>query len=365
MKLKPGYFKFIRWSLLGILIIVTILFRWFPSWSEWYARVCYPYVSGGLSIFSSIFPFSVGDCFIVLGCAGIVAGFIYALCRRRKGLRTLLLTVEFCGWVYVWFYLVWGVNYFRIPFYERAGIERVSYSPDTFRGFLGDYVKGLNESYTHAGDSLADWYMTPFHRSGLMDSLAVEKIVGNGYRNIASRFGIVATEKNLRAKPMLWSGGMSKVGVTGYMGPFFSEFNINSELLAVEYPFTYAHELAHRLGIAGEAEANLYAYIVCSGAESPEIRFSGYMSLFAYVMNNARRLLTEDEYAVLYKSITPGIIELYKTHLDYWRGKYSQGIGNIQNKIYNFYLKSNQVGSGTKNYSEVVGLLVALRESEK
>lgn len=365
MKLTSKYLRFIRWLLLGIFILVIILFRWFPAWSEWYARVCYPYVSAGLSAFSSMFPFSVGDCFIVLGYAGIIGGLICALRRRRKGGAVLLRTVEFCVWVYVWFYLAWGVNYFRLPFYERAGIERVAYSPDNFQGFLDDYVKGLNESYTLAGDSLTDWYMRPFYLSGYIDSLAVEEVVGDGYRNIASRFGLVSTESTLRAKPMLWSGGMSKMGVTGYMGPFFSEFNLNRELLSVEYPFTYAHELAHRLGIAGEAEANLYAYLVCSGAAVPEIRFSGYFSLFAYVMSNARHLLTEEEYSALYKSITPEIIGLYKTHVSYWREKYSPEIGNIQNKVYNFYLKSNQVGSGTKNYSEVVELLIALRESEK
>ena len=77
---------------------------------------------------------------------------------------------------------------------------------------------------------------------------------------------------------MLWSRLMSRVAVTGYMGPFFTEFNLNQELLSVEYPFTYAHELAHRLGIASEAEANLYAYLVTSAAQEPAIRFSGYFS---------------------------------------------------------------------------------------
>ena len=78
---------------------------------------------------------------------------------------------------------------------------------------------------------------------------------------------------------MLWSRLMSRVAVTGYMGPFFTEFNLNQELLSVEYPFTYAHELAHRLGIASEAEANLYAYLVTSAAQEPAIRFSGYFSM--------------------------------------------------------------------------------------
>lgn len=67
---------------------------------------------------------------------------------------------------------------------------------------------------------------------------------------------------HLRAKPMLISPMMSSVGVLGYMGPFLNEFNLNRDLLAVQYPFTYAHEMAHVLGISNEAEANLYGFLV-------------------------------------------------------------------------------------------------------
>ena len=52
----------------------------------------------------------------------------------------------------------------------------------------------------------------------------------------------------------------SMVGVTGSMGPFFCEFTLNGDLLPPQYPATYAHELAHFLGITSEAEANFYAY---------------------------------------------------------------------------------------------------------
>ena len=33
----------------------------------------------------------------------------------------------------------------------------------------------------------------------------------------------------------------------GYMGPFFTEFNLNGQLLPVQYPATYAHEMLMRL----------------------------------------------------------------------------------------------------------------------
>lgn len=348
--------------MLFALIVATFLFRWLPGWGEWYALRLYPSVSAFLSFFSSPFPFSVGDCFIVLGSCWIAGSVIYAIAKGRKGGKIWLRTIGFCGWVYVWFYFAWGMNYFRQPFNERMGIEHARYSAENFQAFLKDYTHELNHSYALAGDSLADWYLKPSHGSEFIRELEVEKAVGREYRNIAGAFGLVLEEKDLSAKPMLWSGGMSKVGVTGYMSPFFSEFNVNREELSVEYPFTYAHELAHRLGIASEAEANLYAFLACSQSDVAELRFSGYFAILGYVMNNARRLLTEEEYVALYQAIRPEIIGMYTVRRNYWREKYNPGAGKVQNKVYNAYLKANKVESGTKNYSEMVGLLVSLRE---
>lgn len=363
MKIKSQHIRLFSRVFSGILLLAAFLFRWMPGWGEWYACVCYPYIAGILSAFSSVFPFSVGDCFIVAGSVWIVGNLVYAFYRYKEARRILLRTLEFGIWVYVWFYFAWGINYFRSSFYERTGIERIGYSSENFQAFLDEYVKGMNESYILSGDSLAQWYMEPYILSDFMNSGRVEKNIEIRYQDITPRFGLIPLVTELKAKPMLWSRGMSNVGVTGYMGPFFVEFNLNRELLCVEYPFTYAHELAHRLGTASEAEANLYAYLVCVRSENPKIRFSGYFSLFGYVMGNARRLLPEDEYGLLYKKIQPEIIELYKRHINYWQEKYSPEIGRLQNKIYNFYLKSNKVASGTKNYSEVVGLLISLRES--
>lgn len=83
------------------------------------------------------------------------------------------------------------------------------------------------------------------------------------------------------------------------MGPFFCEFTLNGDLLPVNYPATYAHELAHLLGITSEAEANFYAYQICTRSEAMGIRFSGYFSILGHVLGNAQRLLPEEEYTRL------------------------------------------------------------------
>lgn len=123
---------------------------------------------------------------------------------------------------------------------------------------------------------------------------------------------------------------ISMVGVTGSMGPFFCEFTLNGDLLPANYPATYAHELAHLLGITSEAEANFYAYQVCTRSQAMGIRFSGYFSVLNHVLGNAQRLLPKEEYAKLLKRIRPEIIELAKANQTYWAAKYSPVVGAVQ-----------------------------------
>lgn len=158
---------------------------------------------------------------------------------------------------------------------------------------------------------------------------------------------------------MLFTPLISMVGVTGSMGPFFCEFTLNGDLLPSQYPATYAHELAHLLGISSEAEANFYAYQVCTRSQARGIRFCGYFSVLGHVLTNARRLMDEEEYKELFNRIRPEIIEQAKSNQEYWTEKYSPLIGDIQDWIYDLYLKGNKIQSGRKNYSEVVGLLIS------
>ena len=105
-----------------------------------------------------------------------------------------------------------------------------------------------------------------------------------------------------------------------------------------------------------------YAYQVCTRSQVKEIRFSGYFSVLSHVLGNARRLMTEEEYAELFSRIRPEIIELAQKNQQYWMEKYSPLIGDIQNFIYDLYLKGNKIQSGRKNYSEVIGLLISYEE---
>ena len=175
-----------------------------------------------------------------------------------------------------------------------------AYTPENFRNFVDDYVDKLNGSYVD---------VTTINK----DLIRRETV--RGYNQISDTLGVHHPfHKSPRVKTMLFTPLISMVGVTGSMGPFFCEFTLNGDLLPSQYPATYAHELAHLLGISSEAEANFYAYQVCTRSQARGIRFCGYFSVLGHVLVNARRLMDEEEYKELFKRIRPEIIELAKSN---------------------------------------------------
>ena len=75
-------------------------------------------------------------------------------------------------------------------------------------------------------------------------------------------------------------------------------------------------------------------------------------------MRNAHNLLSEEDYGQFIGSIRVEVLQEYNDKTEYWTGKYSRWLGDIQDALYNAFLKGNGIKSGTKNYDEVVSLLM-------
>ena len=346
--MKPN----VRYLTLGILLILVWTTQWVPSLAAFYSEKVYPHIAYFLSSFSNLFPFAIGDLFIFLSIVGVIVYPFYARLRKKLAWKKVLLREgEYLLWVYVWFYLAWGLNYSQKNFYQRTEIPYTAYTPENFRSFVDGYITQLNRSYTPV--------------NSIQQNL-IRKETVRLYNRISDSLGVHRPPHEApRVKTMVFTPFISMVGVTGSMGPFFCEFTLNGDLLPINYPATYAHELAHLLGITSEAEANFYAYQICTRSQAKEIRFSGYFSVLGHVLGNAQRLLPEEDYKEIFDRIRPEIIELAKNNQAYWAAKYSPLVGAVQDWIYDLYLKGNKIGSGRKNYSEVVGLLISYEEWKK
>ena len=171
-----------------------------PGAGETYARNVYPYVSAVLSRFSSIFFFSVGDCLIYGSIGSLLVYVVCAVAGRCSWKKLAERIVEYLLWVYVWFYMAWGLNYFRQDFFTRTQLLHVAYSAEAFRSFLSAYTDSLNVSFVPVEE---------------IDKVVVAEESEKGYRKIVGRFGLVAPAGYLHPKPMLLPSLMSKVGVLG------------------------------------------------------------------------------------------------------------------------------------------------------
>jgi hypothetical protein len=236
-----------------------------------------------------------------------------------------------------------GNELFQESIYERGSVGRQQFNQEKFEKFLQGYVENLNGSFTE--DSLPD---------NFKDDIKV------GFAQIPARMGLSAPREWQQNKKLLFNGLYSSVGVLGFMGPFFAEFQVNGDLLPHQLPFCYAHELSHLLGVSNEDEANFWAYTICSASDIPTVRYSGYFSLLPYVLSNARMALSPDSYKALLLSINPSIREQFNAQQQYWREKYSPLLGSLQSYMYDLMLKGNKISSGTKNYLQVIDLIMAM-----
>lgn len=341
----------VRYIIEGLLLLILWLLMWLPGGGEWYAGNLYPVIARFLSGLSGCFPFSLSDCFIYGSIAGLLLYAVVRIVRRKPLVKTGLNLLEYLVCTYLFFYFAWGLNYSRDGFYERSGYRSASFSEEQFLNFLQDYTEALNASYTPVTETV--------------DYSSVAGEVKNGYRKLDARFCLLGVDGRGSPKPMLFPRLMSGVGVLGYVGAFFNEYHINPMLLPQQVPFTYAHEMAHVLGVSGEGEANFYAFLVCSASENRFVRFSGYYSLLPYVASSVLRLLGEESFARWKESLLPEIRTLYVAERDYWASLYYPSVGKMQDAIYHWFLKSNRVEGGTKNYSEVVGMLISHFQTEQ
>jgi len=313
--------------------------------ADFYSERLYPVISGILSFLASPFHFTLQGViipFLLLLSIWIIVDSV----RNRKGwLVVVVREVNFLMWIFVWCYLGWALNYSRSSIYDRAGVRRTKYDSTVFVNFLNQFTDELNEAYIPVEN---------------IDEGEVEREVKDFFAREGRKLGLCDPKGYQHPKPMLIGTYQSWTGILGYIGPLFCESHLHPDLLPVEYPFTMAHEFSHLMGVSSEAEANWWAWCACRGSEIPEVRYSAYLSLLPHVWNNAARFLGEDDFKVWRTCIRPEITGDLRMVGDYWRQKRNPTLDRFQSRMYDLFLKGNGIPSGTKDYSEVVQMVLTL-----
>lgn len=304
-----------------------------------YSRGIYPVIAKLFSSVSRLFPFSLWDVFWSLVILSVLAGLVFVILKKIKPGWYFLKILQLIALLYSFFYFSWGFNYFRPGIDKRLSWEKPDNSKEYFSTILDSMIAMTNRNYISitSSDSHFDSLVEISYHKNFMS-------LGLSYPNGARR-----------PKKMIFSSFFSKLGVSGYFGPFFNEIHLNRNLLPIDYPFVLAHEKAHQFGVTSEAEANFIAFVICISSDDQQIKYSGCQSLLLYFLKDASQL---KDYHKIFDKIDKRVISDLRMRKKYYTGLQNESLSDMQTAANDTYLKVNNIEKGVKNYDQVVSLVM-------
>lgn len=337
-------------------ILQNVSARFPRSVERYYSRGFYRAVSGAISRYFNLFPFSCAELVLYSGIAfalfaAVVA--VISVVRRRfiALLRIFLAAACIFTTGYFLFMVLWGLNYNRVSLEENLKYKTGSPSVEELSAMMQSETDAINSlcgkvSYDENGRS---------HYPGGFREISAR--VSDGYEALAKQspfnadlFGFARP----RPKGVLASKLMSYTGIEGIFIPFTYEPNVDTDLPDFVLPFDAAHESAHFKGFAREQEANFVAYLACLASGDPYFQYSAHMEAYIYI-SNALYKTDYPAWEAVAKKLdrrAAGDFIYYNAYLAAHQSRAS----DVSNKVNDSYLKS-QGQQGVVTYDMFVTLL--------
>ena len=346
-----------KYRTVAVLIFLALLLKLFAAQpalvEKWYTYGIYPPISKTMRWLTGWLPFSLGDLLYAL--AGIaLVGFLW---RRFKVIRKEPFNVFLLRFVhaaasallvvYVLFNALWGLNYSRQGIAHQLKLQMQPYNLPELLQLTQNLQLRLN-FFAAKTDTVA--------RNGLNQNGKLFQTAIQVYNEAETAFPFLQYRVP-SIKPSLYSQVGHYFGFTGYYNPFSGEAQLKTSIPVFLKPFVVAHEVAHQLGYAKEAEANFIAFLAVRQATGTETLYSVYYHLYNYAQ---REVYRRDSVAGMgfRKSLHPQVLRDNEELKAYFRSTENR-IEPMVTLFYDQYLKWNNQESGVQSYNEVVALLIA------
>ena len=355
-KINFGVWKFrSKWILPLILVASILLLKFFPEFIErFYSTGIYIFLSKILRLITGWIPISLGDIFYMAVFVRLVVWLVELIKTVLKKQSTwekfgagCLIVLQKMLWVFIWFNLIWGLNYNRAGIAFQLQLKPVKYTKEEVESIVCDLVTKVNDSRKAIGNDRLPTFSYP-------------KMYATAYRGYATlaKGNPFLAYKNLSAKKSMYSSISQYMGFTGYYNPFSGEAQVSGELPNILVPYIACHEMAHQLGYASESEANFVGYMACAAANDKYFTYSVYMDLYKYA---ATELFLKDFKSVHGWELDSLVRKDFRDIRKFF-AKRSNNVSPIISSMYDQYLKANQQRHGIDSYNDVIGLLIAYKK---
>jgi Protein of unknown function (DUF3810) len=341
-----------------LLILLTILIKWvswYPGWVERnYSLGVYPVISKIQRFLFGWIPFSVGDLFygfliaIVLLRMFQLGKVIYQKrFNRQYFIRGLQQGIFFFLFVYVFFNLLWGLNYNRIGIARQLGLTVKPYTTADLDTLTRAIQSRLNAYAILVSEEQRD----SFDKKKLLFTSSCE-----AYDTVSKYYSFLKYKPH-SIKPSLFSYAGNYLGFQGYYNPFSGEGQVNTTVPRFLEPYVTTHEMAHQLGYAKENEANFVGFLACRYYDAPVFKYSVYFDMYRYAITDIfgrDTLMAQSFQRKLDPQVKKDIVALREFY-----SRYKNPFEPIVMWFYGHYLKANNQPAGKETYNEVVAWLIA------
>lgn len=323
-----------------------------PEFVEtYYSNGLYPIISAFFRIAFGWIPFSVGDLLLFYVIYRILL-FIYRLFKTRfkHFFHRILEVTAFCSLVYFYFYLFWGLNYYREPLAKNLGLEQAKYSDEQLISLSEQMIEKLNAVHLTIAKNDSVKISVPYTQREMY------RMAVSGYDSLAKTYPQLSYSYR-SVKSSLMSLLQTYNGTSGYLNPFTNEAQVNSRIPKTGYPTTTCHEMAHQIGYAAENEANFIGFLAAIHNEDIYFKYAGYRMAVRYVIFEIYKR-DKERYKEILRTIHKGVRKDFQESADFWNA-YKNPFEPLVKKGYNAYLKANKQTKGIQSYNYVVDLLIS------
>jgi hypothetical protein len=333
-----------------IQIVILKIIQFFPECVErFYSNGIYVFISKFSRIALGKIPFSIGDCIYYILILFALKWFWNTRKSWKQEWKNYLLTVlSVLSVFYFFFHILWALNYYREPLFEKMTIER-DYTDADLLAFTKKLITKTNaiQSQITKNDSLK--VVFPYTQNQVFE------MNQNGYKNLSQEYDFF-TYSNLSVKKSLFSLPLTYMGFGGYLNPFTNEAQVNYLGPMYSFPMTTNHEMAHQMGYASESECNFIGFLSSIKNDNLYFQYSGYSMALRYCLGNWQ-VRNDKILEQLLKTVHPGILKNYQESEDFWE-QYQTPIETGFHAFYDRFLKINQQKDGMDSYSKFVNLMV-------
>lgn len=358
MKVKDNHSRNVVYYVLIVsCLLIQLIFSSLkekPEWIElYYSRGFYPVFSYLSVVLFSWVPFSVGDLFYLIA-IGIILLLVVrvslSVCRRnwQDGRKYILQLLTFFCVLYTFFYVNWGLNYYREPISKHLNLSLEETHARDYADVLGKYILMANRLREKLD-------MAEQPRLGVKMDL-------EAYIRSDTIFNPLLSKSQIKAKEPLSSKLTSYFSVSGYFNPFSMEVHVNQEIPNTLYPFVYVHEIAHQMGIGFEDECNFIAFRLLVDHKNNWYRYTAY---YAAIQSLLRPLYGDKKQLERVRNLLSDKVRAdFKEEYEFWKSK--QGwLDKLSGLFYDQYLQYNNQPEGLARYDMMAQLIVAWEKQQR